>query len=113
MCEHLDIEHWQSTTPIREIVEMAFESAGFSRYTPHAFRNTLTQLSYDLCKTPEHFKAWSQNLGHNSPLTTLTSYGKIPVGNQGKIIKNLGKSEEDRPVTRKELKELLLQKDNA
>ena len=75
----LDQEHWQSTTPIREIMESAFESAGFARYTPHTFRNTLTHLSYERCKTPEHLKAWSQNLGHNSPLTTLTSYGHIPV----------------------------------
>jgi integrase len=104
--ERLDIEHWQSTTPIREIVERAFETAGFTRYTPHSFRNTLTQLSYELCKKPEHFKAWSQNLGHNSPLTTLISYGEIPVSNQGKIIKNLGKSEEDKPATQKEMQEI-------
>ena len=112
--EFLDIEHWQSTTPIREIVERAFEAAGLLCYTPHSFRNTLTQLSYELCKTPEHFKAWSQNLGHSSPLTTLTSYGQIPTVNQGKvIIKNLSKDDDDKPITKKELKELLLQKNNT
>ncbi|OGT08324.1 MAG: hypothetical protein A2X78_03065 [Gammaproteobacteria bacterium GWE2_37_16] len=113
--ERLDVEHWQSTTPIRGIVETAFEEAGFFRYTPHAFRHTLTQLSYEVCRTPEDFKACSQNLGHNSPLTTLTSYGEIPVCNQGKIIKNLGKNDEDKPVTQREiqeLKNLLLQRNN-
>ncbi|OGT07182.1 MAG: hypothetical protein A2103_02190, partial [Gammaproteobacteria bacterium GWF2_41_13] len=113
ICEHLDGGHWQSTTPIREIVETAFESAGFFRYTPHAFRNTLTQLLYELCKTPEHLKAWSQNFGHSSPMTTVTSYGKIPLDNQGKIIKSLGTYEDDKPITKKELKELLSQMEKA
>lgn len=61
-------------------------------------------------------KALSQNLGHNSPLTTLTSYGEIPICNQGEIIKNLVKNDDDRPATQKELqeiKELLLQKNIA
>jgi integrase len=113
VCEHLDSEHWQSTTTIREIVENAFETSGFQRYTPHSFRDLLVRLSYDLCKTPAQFKAWSQNLGHNSPLTTFTSYGHIPTYNQGEIIKNLGKNEEDLPITKKELKELLSQKNNT
>lgn len=107
ICERLDKDHWRSTGPIRKIVETAFELAGFPRYTPHVFRNTITQLSYKLCKTPEQLKALSQNLGHNNILTTLTSYGDISVYNQGEIIKNLGKQEEDRPITRKELQELL------
>jgi len=111
--ERLDVEHWQSTTPIREIIESAFESSGFLRYTPHAFRHTLTQFSYELCKNPGDFKAFSQNLGHGSPLTTLASYGHIPVENQGKIIKNLGKNDEDQPVTRKDIIELLSQKNRT
>jgi len=44
----------EDNTAIREVVEAAFESAGFSRYTTHAFRDTLVQLSYELCKTSEH-----------------------------------------------------------
>ncbi|OGT22753.1 MAG: hypothetical protein A3C55_06075 [Gammaproteobacteria bacterium RIFCSPHIGHO2_02_FULL_42_13] len=58
-------------------------------------------------------KAWSQNIGHNSPLTTLTNYRQILVGNQGKIIKNLGKDDEDKPITKRELKKLLLDKNGA
>ena len=64
--------------------------AGLSYYNPHAFRNTLVKIAYELCKTPEEFKAWSQNLGHNSPLTTFVSYGQIEAYNQGEIIKRLG-----------------------
>jgi hypothetical protein len=35
------------------------------------------------------------------------------VANQGKIIKNLSKNDDDKPITKKDLKELLLQKNNA
>ncbi len=87
----LDAAPWQTTSPIRAVVKEAFEKAGLSYYNPHAFRNTLVKIAYELCKTPEEFKAWSQNLGHNSPLTTFVSYGQIEAYNQGEIIKRLGK----------------------
>ncbi len=89
----LDTLPWQTTTSIRKVVKEAFEAAGLSYYNPHSFRNTLVKVAYDLCKTPEEFKAWSQNLGHSSPLTTFTSYGHIEAYNQGEIIKRLGKNE--------------------
>lgn len=31
------------------------------------------------------FKAWSQNLGHEGAMITLTSYGKLSLGEQGRI----------------------------
>ena len=103
----LDSVVWQSTTAIRTIVKQAFESAGLDYYNPHSFRNTVVQLGYQFCKTPEDFKAWSQNLGHSSPLTTFTSYGQIEENNQGEIIKKLGKIEENKPATLKDLERLL------
>lgn len=106
--EALDTVHWQSTTPIRNIVKQAFEAAGLDYYNPHLFRDTITHLGYQVCKTPEDFKAWSQNIGHSSPLTTFTSYGHIEENNQGKIIKKLGKNEDGKPITRKDLNEILL-----
>ena len=36
--------------------------------------------------TPAQLKAWSQNLGHESVLTTLTSYGNMPLEMQGQLI---------------------------
>jgi integrase len=88
--DYLDNAPWQTTTPIRLIVKEAFHSVDLHYYSPHSFRNTLVRLAYGLCKTPEDFKAWSQNLGHNNPLTTFTSYGHIEEFNQGEIIKRLG-----------------------
>lgn len=114
--ENLDNRPWQSTTPIREIVKEAFHLAGFSYYNPHSFRDTLVRLAYERCKTPEDLKAWSQNLGHSSPLTTLTSYGAIETYNQGEIIKRLGvnKAEDNSSLKSLEKKiDLLLMQNHA
>jgi hypothetical protein len=34
--------------------------------------------------------AWSQNLGHETMLTTLTSYGKFDVRRRGEPLRNIG-----------------------
>jgi integrase len=81
--------HWSSASPIREIFRQAFKQAGLEYFNPHSFRNTLVQLGQTKCKTPETFKAWSQNLGHESVLTTLYSYGEVGRQRQAEIIKTL------------------------
>ena len=48
------------------------------------------ELGEQTCSTPEEFKAWSQNLGHEKVLTTLTSYGQVDRVRQGDIIRKLG-----------------------
>src|SRR4051812_32662147 len=40
--------------------------------------------------TPEHYKAWSQNLDHASVLTTFSSYGNVNGYRQMEIIQSLG-----------------------
>ncbi len=47
-------------------------------FNPHLLRNTLVQVAYDRKLDAEAFKAWSQNLGHESCLTTFSSYGTVP-----------------------------------
>ena len=47
-----------------------------------------------ICKSPEEYKAWSQNLGHEDVLTTFSSYGEIERHRQGEIIRALGTSEQ-------------------
>ncbi len=89
----LDVVPWQSTASIREVVKEAFEKAGLAYYNPHSFRNTIVRLGYDWCKTAKETKACSQNLGHNSGLTTLVSYGQLEPHEQGEVIKRLGKWE--------------------
>jgi hypothetical protein len=36
---------------------------------------------------------WSQNLGHESPLTTFTSYGRVSLHRQGQLVRGAGKDE--------------------
>lgn len=83
---------WAGAGAIRKIFKSAFESAGLTNFTPHRFRNTLTHQGQEVCTTPEEFKAWSQSLGHNSPLTTFISYGNIDPIRQGKILAKIGSS---------------------
>ncbi len=85
----LERAHWSTATPIRKIFRDAFTAAGLPYFNPHSFRNTLVQLGEEVCKTPEQFKAWSQNLGHEKVLTTFLSYGAVACQRQGEIIHGL------------------------
>ncbi|HEY8382625.1 MAG TPA: tyrosine-type recombinase/integrase [Microvirga sp.] len=87
----LERKHWNSAGPIREVFKRAFTGAGLPYANPHVFRKTLAQLGERLCQTPEEFKAWSQNLGHEGVLTTLTSYGEVAPTRQAQIIRDLAK----------------------
>lgn len=80
---------WSTATPIRQIFKEAFEAAGLPYFNPHLFRTTLALLGQQVCKTPEQFKAWSQNLGHESPLTTFSSYGTLGTDRQGMVMKEI------------------------
>jgi len=82
-------EHWTTAAPIRKIFREAFVRAGLPYFNPHSFRNTLVQLGQCVCRTPEQFKAWSQNLGHEKVLTTFLSYGEVACQRQGEIIRSL------------------------
>jgi len=83
-------QHWRTAAPIRGIFREAFTAAGLPYFNPHSLRNTLVQLGETLCRTPEDFKAWSQNLGHEGVLTTFRSYGAVGNRRQGDIIRGLG-----------------------
>jgi len=54
-------------------------------------------------RTPEDFKAWSQNLGHEKVLTTFYSYGEVGNRRQGEIIKGLATPQQ---TTSQDVKEL-------
>ena len=68
---------WKNAAAIRRIFKERFKAAGLPYYHPHSFRKTLGRHGERICKTPEEFKAWSQNLGHENVLTTFTNYGKV------------------------------------
>jgi integrase len=86
----LDRAYWSNANAVRTIFREAFDRVGVPYSKPHSFRNTLVQLAYDLKLDPERFRAWSQNLGHESCLTTFSSYGTLPPSRQGDLIRGLG-----------------------
>ena len=103
----LDRKHWSSAGPIRTIFKHAFAGADLPYFTPHSFRKTLAQLGEKLCRTPEQFKAWSQNLGHEKVLTTFSSYGEVPAERQREIIRELAQPIDPDPQLQEMLKQLM------
>lgn len=85
----LERAHWSTATAIRGIFREAFTNVGLPYFNPHSFRNTLVRYGQAKCQTPEQFKAWSQNLGHEKVMTTFLSYGQVESSRQGVIIKSL------------------------
>lgn len=82
----LDRRCWSSAAPIRRIFRAAFERAGLPYFHPHSFRDTLAQLGECICQSPEQFKAWSLNLGHEKVSTTMRSYGTMSATRQAAIL---------------------------
>jgi integrase len=87
----LERKCWANATSIRAIFRVAFTAAALPYFNPHSFRKTLARLGQQTCRTPEEFKAWSQNLGHESPMTTFASYGQVATHRQAEIIRDLAK----------------------
>jgi integrase len=85
----LERAHWSSAQPIRKVFCEAFERAALPYFHPHSIRKTLARLGEEVCKSPEEFKAWSQNLGHEKVLTTFLNYGSVAYDRQGEIIRGM------------------------
>jgi integrase len=81
--------HWRNANSIRKIFKASFEVCGLPYFNPHTFRSTLAQLGERICRTPEQFKAWSQNLGHEGVMTTFSSYGRVAPLRQSEIMMQL------------------------
>ena len=106
----LEGNHWGSASPIRSIFKDAFEGAGLPYFNPHSFRHTLVRLGEKVCQTPEQFKAWSQNLGHEGVLTTFYSYGDVSARRQGELIQGLGKPSVSQTMTVEDMAEAVVRK---
>jgi integrase/recombinase XerD len=103
----IEPKHWSTATPIREIFKQAFAAVGIDYFSPHTFRDTLVNMGEQVCQTPEEFKAWSQNLGHEHVLTTFTSYGHVSTHRQGELVRNArGKAQGDIKALLQELRDI-------
>jgi integrase/recombinase XerD len=83
----LSRECYSNATALRTVIKEAFTNGGLEPFAPHSFRKTLGQLANLHCKTPEQFKAWSMNLGHENIATTLSAYMPVSTARQGELIK--------------------------
>lgn len=90
-------EAWSTAEPIRRIFRQAFARAELPYFKPHSIRDTLVQLGEMSCQTPEEFKAWSQNLGHEKVLTTFASYGVVASHRQAELIHGLVAKKQSTP----------------
>ncbi len=80
-------EIYQNANAIRKAVKQAFSLAGLPEFTPHAFRKTLVKWADMHYPTREAFKAFSQNIGHTSVITTVSAYCPVTTERQGELIK--------------------------
>jgi integrase len=87
--EEQGLSHQHSTTaePIGVSFAQLFAAAGLPYANPHSFRKTLVVFGRRICRTPEEWKAWSQNLGHESETTTFVGYGQVPSHRQAEIMR--------------------------
>ena len=85
-------KHWKGTGAIRQIFKEAFERVGLPYYHPHSFRHTLAVLGEKMQLTPEEWKAYSQNFGHSSAMTTFNSYGPVAPHRQAEILNAMAES---------------------
>jgi integrase len=106
----IDRKHWSNATAIRKIFRESFQVAGLNYFNPHSLRNTLVQLGQTVCKTPEDFKAWSQNLGHEGVLTTFYSYGAVGNRRQGEIIRDLANPPRTESLSAEEIADAVARK---
>lgn len=83
----LSREHWANAAPVRKVFKDAFRIVCLPEFTPHRFRNMIVSEMYRRGLSVQEFKAWSQNLGHEGAMTTLTSYGKIGLEEQGRLVR--------------------------
>ena len=79
-------EPWASPSSAARIFKQAFKDAGLPPFSPHRLRDTLSELARDHCRTPEDYKAWSQNMGIDDVLTTFRSYGSVATGRQMELL---------------------------
>jgi integrase len=91
----LERKHWRDAGAIRRIFKRAFERVGLPNFNPHSFRHSLAVLGEKICRTPEEWKAYSQNFGHSSSMTTFNSYGPVAPHRQAEILNALALAEPD------------------
>ncbi len=98
---------YDCTQRLAKIIKSAFQNVGMVPYPPHRFRNMLVHEMYARELSPSQVRAWSQNLGHMSPKTSLVSYGRLTIEEQEAIIRKGSKGDANRPLTRADIQMII------
>jgi integrase/recombinase XerD len=78
---------YANASAIREAIKDAFVAAGLPAFGPHSFRKTLVKWGDGYFPSREAFKAFSQNIGHDSEITTVGSYLKVSQERQAELMR--------------------------
>ncbi|MGH9588964.1 MAG: hypothetical protein ACRD25_01155 [Terracidiphilus sp.] len=62
---------------------------GLPYFSPAQHTQDAGRRAERVCQSPEEFKAWSQNFGHEQVLTIFLSYGSVSADRLRKIISGL------------------------
>lgn len=85
----LQREVYKNANAIRAVIKDAFTRSDLPPFTPHAFRKTLVKWADTAYPTREGFKAFSQNIGHTSVVTTISAYCPVSLDRQGELINSI------------------------
>ncbi|MEQ3626178.1 MAG: site-specific integrase, partial [Marinobacter sp.] len=83
------VEPLASSRPLQNAFAKASARLG-KVYTPHSARHTLKALGATMCRSNEHRKAWSMNLGHSDEQITEKHYAKMSQSRSSELIEALG-----------------------
>ncbi len=91
-------EGYASASKLNEIIKGAFANVQLPKFTPHAFRKTLTKYGDEICTSMEQRKAWSMNYGHANLGVTINSYLPVTPERQMELIVTFGTLEKQHKV---------------
>ena len=83
----LNREIYRNANTLRAVIKEAFTAADLPPFTPHAFRKTLLKWADIEYPSREAFKAFSQNIGHSSVVTSISAYCPVSTERQAELIK--------------------------
>lgn len=87
--DQLSRDPYAGSAKVNAVFRGAFAQVQLHPYTPHSIRKTLGQEMSDRNLPLDVQKAWSQNLGHENFITTVSSYLPVSDRRQGELIKAL------------------------
>ncbi len=83
----LSRDTYKTSGSIRKVIKSAFSAAGLPSFGPHSFRKTIVKWGLTTYKSPEALKALSQNIGHDSLMTTYSAYMPVSQERQAELIR--------------------------